>query len=466
MNAERRAIGLEIGPVHFIGIGGAGMSGIAELMRNMGYRVQGSDLAKTPACLRLEGLGIPVHQGHAPKHLGEAAIAVYSSAIPPDNVERLAAKEKGIPLLSRADMLAELMRFKRSIAVAGTHGKTTTTSLIASVLDAADMKPTVINGGLINAYGSHSRLGTGEWLVAEADESDGSFLRLPAEIAVITNIDPEHLEHYGDFDSARQAYHLFAESIPLYGFAVICRDHPETRRLAESVEDKRVITYGFSEGSRIRGRDAHYRGGGMDFRAEEAAFHLPMPGEHNALNALAAIALALELGVSLDAIAEALRNFSGVKRRFSRIGVSEGVVIYDDYAHHPVEIAAVLRAARDMTEGRVIALAQPHRYTRLQQLLDEFAQSLQAADIVMVSPVYAAGETPIRGVHRDALIRKIADSGHQRVIAIEGMEDAALIIARDARDGDIVVCMGAGSITNWAKALPATLSELHQRRAS
>ena len=391
---------LDMGLVHFIGIGGAGMSGIAELMHNMGYAVQGSDASFGAACARLQSLGVSVYRGHAEDNLGGAKLAVYSSAIPKSNVERQRARKKGLPLLSRAEMLAELMRLKRSIAVAGTHGKTTTTSLIAAILDGAGYDPTVINGGLINAYGANAHLGAGDWLVAEADESDGSFLRLPAQIAVVTNIDSEHLDYYKNFEAITRAFHQFVESIPVYGFAVMCHDHEETRRLARAIEDKRIITYGFSQEADVRGLELSYddEAGTMRFllaaKGEEVKIHLPMPGAHNVLNALAAAAVALALHIPMEVIAKALGGFSGVKRRFSLIGEWKGVRIYDDYAHHPVEIAAVLRAAADMTKGSIIALMQPHRYTRLQDYLDEFTASFSQAQSVLITPVYSAGRSP------------------------------------------------------------------------
>jgi len=458
---------LSIGPLHFVGIGGIGMSGIAEVMKNLGYTVGGSDIAETANVKRLRELGIPVTVGHAAENIQDAAVLVVSSAIRPNNPELLAARERLIPVVRRAEMLAELMRLKWSVAVGGTHGKTTTTSMIAALLDGGGLDPTVINGGIINAYGTNARLGQGDWMVVEADESDGSFTKLPATIAVVTNIDPEHMEHYGSFEKLREAFRIFVQNIPFYGFAVMCIDHPEVQAMIGKIEDRRVITYGFNPQAEVRATNAVPSPDGYTFdvtidpRGEEAwtieGLHLPMFGKHNVQNSLSAIAVALEMGIDVDDIRNALSRFAGVKRRFTKTGEAGGVTVIDDYGHHPVEIAAVLKAARDATRRNVIAVVQPHRYTRLRDLFEEFCACFNDADKVIIAPVYAAGEDPIEGVDRDALAQGLRTRGHRGVVTIDGPDDLADAVADVARDGDLVVCLGAGTITNWAQALPGEL---------
>lgn len=460
-----------IGPVHFIGIGGIGMSGIAEILFNQGYKVQGSDAAASANVQRLMDLGIKVAIGQSPDNLGEAAVVVVSSAIKRDNPELAAARARFLPVVRRAEMLAEIMRFKNAIAIGGTHGKTTTTTLVATLLDAANMDPTVINGGIINAYGTNARLGGGEWMVVEADESDGTFVKLPADVAVVTNIDPEHLDHYRDFAGVKKAFHTFVENVPFYGFAVMCLDHPEVQALVGEVRDRRVITYGRNPQADVRLVDLVNENGTSRFSVEIRdrmrmthlrieGLELPMPGEHNALNATAAIAVADQLHVPAEAIRKGLKAFSGVKRRFTRTGVVGGVTVIDDYGHHPVEIASVLRAARQSAKRDVVAIVQPHRYSRLHDLFDDFATCFNDADTVLVAPVYAAGEQPIAGVTHDELVTRIRARGHRDVRTIAGPEVLAPILAERVEEGDYVVCLGAGNITQWAAALPGELGKL------
>ena len=466
-----KTLPLSIGPVHFVGIGGIGMSGIAETMHNLGYRVQGSDLAESANVKRLRALGIPVAVGHAEENLGEAQVVVISTAVTRDNPEVTAARQRLLPVVRRAEMLGELMRLKWSIAVSGTHGKTTTTSMIAALLDAAGLDPTVINGGIINAYGSNARLGAGDWMVVEADESDGSFLKLPATIAVVTNIDPEHLDHYGSFDKVRDAFAAFVENVPFYGFAALCLDHPEVQALIPRVSDRRVVTYGFNPQADVRGVNLRPERLGIryDVRLTDRAtgavrsiegLRLPMVGAHNVQNSLAVVAIAQEMGFSDEVVRQALGGFAGVKRRFTRTGESGGVMVIDDYAHHPVEIAAVLRAARSATQGQVIAVVQPHRYTRLASLFDEFCTCFNDADMVIVGDVYAAGEAPIAGIDRDGLVEGLRARGHRGAIPLADPADLPGMVAEIGRPGDFVVCLGAGSITNWAQALPGQLDAL------
>jgi len=463
----------EIGPVHFVGIGGIGMSGIAEIMLRIGYTVQGSDAKASANTERLAALGAKIFIGHDAAHVAGASAVVFSTAIKVDNPEFAAAREKRIPLVRRAEMLAELMRLQFSVAVGGTHGKTTTTSMIATLLDAGGMDPTVVNGGIINAYGTNAKVGGGDWMVVEADESDGSFLRLKSTVAVVTNIDPEHLDHYGDFEAVKQAFQAFVENIPFYGFAAVCLDHPEVQALAARVENRRLVTYGVNPQAQVRAVNVRMGADGATFdlvrkldngTVEAAAdLKLPMPGRHNVLNALAAIAIARELGVSLEAVRAGLAGFGGVKRRFTTTGVARGVRIVDDYGHHPVEISAVLKAARDVqdaTGGRVIAVVQPHRYTRLRDLFDEFCACFNDADTVIVADVYAAGEAPLDGVNRDALVEGIRRFGHRRALGLDGVTQLPRLIAEEAASGDLVVCLGAGDITAWAYALPGQLDAL------
>jgi len=459
----------ELGPIHFIGIGGIGMSGIAEVLLNLGYAVQGSDAAENANVLRLRKKGAIVHIGHRPENLGDAEVVVVSTAIKRDNPELAHARELRLPVVRRAEMLAELMRLKQSVAIAGTHGKTTTTSLVATLLEAGGLDPTVINGGIINAYGTNSRLGAGDWMVVEADESDGTFLKLPADIAVITNIDPEHLDHFGTFDAIKKAFRAFVENIPFYGFAVMCLDHPTVQELVGQIEDRRIITYGENPQADVRLVDIDLSGGISRFSAiirdrktgRQTAIEkvlVPMPGHHNALNATAAITVANQLGMSADQIRGALASFGGVKRRFTRTGEWNGAIIFDDYGHHPVEIGAVLRAARASTKGHVIAIVQPHRYTRLHTLFNEFAGCFNDADTVIVADVYGAGEAPIEGADRDHLIAAIKARGHRQALALQSPGDLADLIRELAQPGDYVVFLGAGNITQWAYALPGELA--------
>ncbi|MHA1560400.1 MAG: UDP-N-acetylmuramate--L-alanine ligase [Alphaproteobacteria bacterium] len=467
----------DLGAIHFVGIGGIGMSGIAEALTTLGYRVQGSDVTESANVLRLREKNIPVAVGHAAANLGDAEVVVVSSAIKRDNPELRAAREKLLPVVRRAEMLAELMRLKSAIAVGGTHGKTTTTSLVAALLDAGDLDPTVINGGIINAYGSNARMGAGDWMVVEADESDGTFVKLPADIAIVTNIDPEHLDHYGSFDRVREAFRQFVENVPFYGFAVMCSDHPEVQALIGRIEDRRIITYGANPQADVRYADLRTEGAFTRFTAiihDRASANverienisLAMPGEHNVQNATAAIAVAHQLGIGAEAIRAGLSSFAGVKRRFTRTGTWNGVQIIDDYAHHPVEISAVLSAARDATDKRVIAIVQPHRYTRLRDLFDSFCTAFNAADTVLVAPVFEAGETPIAGFDRDGLVEGLRLRGHRDARALSGPEEIAETVAGIARSGDYVVLLGAGSITHWANALPDALTAYDRQTVS
>ncbi len=466
-----KAMPLTIGTIHFVGIGGIGMSGIAEVLHNLGYSVQGSDVADSANVKRLRDLGIPIHVGHEAHNLGEAQVVVISSAIPRDNPEVAAARAKLIPVVRRAEMLAELMRLKWSIAVAGTHGKTTTTSLVASILDQAGLDPTVINGGILNAYGSNARLGEGEWMVVEADESDGTFTKLPATIAIVTNIDPEHLDFYGEFDSVRTAFVSFVQNIPFYGFAAVCLDHPEVQAMIPRVSDRKLLTYGMSPQADVRAVNINAEPGSIGFdviitsRASGdprtlKGIRLPMLGNHNVQNALAAITVAQEMGIADDVIRAALSGFAGVKRRFTRTGETNGVIVIDDYGHHPVEIAAVLRGARNATQGRIIAVVQPHRFTRLKSLFEEFCACFNDADTVIVADVYPAGEKPIPGIDRDHLVEGLRTHGHRDVISLADPKALAGVVHGLAKAGDLVVCLGAGSITYWAQALPGELAAL------
>jgi UDP-N-acetylmuramate--alanine ligase len=425
--------------------------------------VQGSDIAENYVVDKLRKKGIPVSIGHDAGNLGDAAVIVCSTAIKENNPEIAAAVERRLPRVRRAEMLAELMRMQKTIAVAGTHGKTTTTSMIACLLDAGGIDPTVINGGIINRYGSNARLGKSDWMVVEADESDGSFLRLDGTIAVVTNVDPEHLEHYGDFDRAKDAFVEFIENVPFYGLAVMCIDDPDVQGLIGRIRDRRIVTYGFSALADLRADNVEVVDGGSQFdavilerdgsRRSIEGIRMPMPGRHNVLNALAAIAVGIELGMDDAAIARGFEKFDGVKRRFTRVGDVEGAVVIDDYAHHPVEIRAVLSAARESAQGRVIAVVQPHRYTRLQALMDDFQNAFNDADIVMVAPVYPAGEEPIEGVDSAALAEGLRVHGHRMVKLVESADDLASSLRDIAADGDMILCLGAGDITKWAAGL-------------
>jgi len=463
MNAATKLPG-DVGPIHFIGIGGIGMSGIAEVLLDHGYVVQGSDLRRSKITIRLEALGAHVFEGQRAENLESAEVVVVSSAIRPDNPELVEARRRGLPVVRRAEMLAELMRLKSNIAVAGTHGKTTTTTMVAALLDHGGFDPTVVNGGIIHAYGSNARVGEGEWMVVEADESDGTFNRLPATIAIVTNIDPEHLDHWGDFDALRQGFHDFVSNIPFYGLAVCCTDHGEVRALVGRITDRRVVTFGFNTQADVRATGLRYEAGVAHFDIELksegeriAGCTLPMPGDHNVSNALAAVAVARHLGMSGEEIRAALANFGGVNRRFTRVGEVGGVTIIDDYGHHPVEIAAVLRAARQATQGRVIAVHQPHRYTRLASLFDDFCGAFNEADVVAIAEVYAAGEDPIPGASRDELVAGLIRHGHRHAVAIADEDDLEALVRAEARPGDMVVCLGAGTISAWAGNLPARL---------
>jgi UDP-N-acetylmuramate--alanine ligase len=458
-----KAMGTEIGTIHFVGIGGIGMSGIAEVMHHLGYKVQGSDNNDSYVTEGLRKRGIPVMIGQAADNLGDAAVVVCSTAIREDNPEVQAAAERRLPRVRRAEMLAELMRMQSTVAVAGTHGKTTTTSMIAAILDAGGIDPTVINGGIINAYGSNARLGKSDWMVVEADESDGSFLRLDGTIAVVTNIDPEHLEHYGDFDTVKDAFVEFVENVPFYGLAVMCVDDPDVQYVLSQIRDRRIVTYGTSALADLRADNIVPENGGSRFdvsvreidgerRVIEGVF-VPMPGRHNVLNGLAAIAVGLEFGFSDDTLKNGFKNFSGVKRRFSKVGDVDGATIIDDYAHHPTEIRAVLAAAREAADERVIAVVQPHRFTRLRDLMEDFQNAFNDADVVFVAPVYPAGEEPIEGVDAAALADGLRAHGHRMVKTVDNPVDLASSLRDLAAEGDIIICMGAGDITKWAAGL-------------
>ena len=457
----------EMGPIHFVGIGGIGMSGIAEVLIEAGYTVQGSDLKRSKITDRLEEKGATIFEGQRAENLEGAEVIVISSAIKKGNPELDEARRMGLPVVRRAEMLAELMRLRSNVAVAGTHGKTTTTTMVAALLDAGGIDPTVINGGIIHAYGSNARVGTGEWMVVEADESDGTFNRLPATIAIVTNIDPEHMEHWGTIEALRQGFTDFVSNIPFYGLAVLCTDHPEVQALVGRVTDRRVVTYGFNAQADVRAVNLHYVGGvahfdialgGEDMVIEGCT--LPMPGDHNVSNALAAVAVARHLGMKGAEIREALANFKGVNRRFTRVGEVGGVTIIDDYGHHPVEIAAVLKAARQATEGRVIAVHQPHRYSRLSSLFEDFCSCFNDADVVGIAEVYAAGEDPIEGASRDDLVAGLIRHGHRHARAVTSEDDLERLVREQARPGDMVVCLGAGTISQWANNLPARLMKL------
>ena len=461
----------EIGPIHFVGIGGIGMSGIAEVLCNLGYTVQGSDASEGANVARLRAKGIAINVGHKAENVAGADVVVVSTAIKRDNPELLAARAQRIPVVRRAEMLAELMRLKSCVAIAGTHGKTTTTSLVAALLDAGEFDPTVINGGIINAYGTNARLGDGEWMVVEADESDGTFLKLPADVAIVTNVDPEHLDHFKTFEAVQEAFRNFVENVPFYGFAVMCIDHPVVQALVGKIEDRRIITYGENPQADVRLLDLTPSGGSSRFkvafrdRKAETAHEiddlmLPMPGRHNALNATAAIAVAHELGLPDDVIRKALAGFGGVRRRFTKTGEHNGITVIDDYGHHPVEIAAVLKAARESTGNRVIAVVQPHRYTRLQSLFEEFCTCFNDADTVVVAEVYPAGETPIAGIDRDNFVLGLRAHGHREAVALPDAASLARVVHEIAKPGDYVVCLGAGNITQWAYALPGELKAL------
>ena len=466
MNAAATKLPTQLGPIHFTGIGGIGMSGIAEVLLNHGYAVQGSDLKESKITDRLAALGARIFIGQAAENLDGAEVVVISSAIKPGNPEFDAARARGLPMVRRAEMLAELMRLRSNVAIAGTHGKTTTTTLVATLLDAGGIDPTVINGGIIHAYGSNARVGQGEWMVVEADESDGTFNRLPATIAIVTNIDPEHMEHWGTIENLRKGFYDFVSNIPFYGLAVCCTDHAEVQALVGRVTDRRVVTYGFNAQADVRAVGLHYVKGVAHFdialRGEDrviAGCTLPMPGDHNVSNALAAVAVARHLGMKSDEIRAALAGFKGVNRRFTKLGEVGGVTIIDDYGHHPVEIAAVLRAARQASEGRVIAVHQPHRYTRLSSLFEDFCSCFNDADVVGIAEVYAAGEAPIAGASRDDLVAGLTRHGHRNAHAVDSEDALEALVRAEAKSGDIVVCLGAGTISAWAHGLVGRLQK-------
>ena len=445
-----KGVGTEIGTIHFVGIGGIGMSGIAEVMHNMGYSVQGSDMAESYVVDGLRQRGIAVMIGQRAENVAGAAVVVTSTAVKRDNPEVVAALEARVPVVRRAEMLAELMRLKNTVAVAGTHGKTTTTSMIACLLDAGGIDPTVINGGIINSYGSNARLGDSEWMVVEADESDGSFERV------------------------KSSFVEFIENVPFYGAAILCIDHPEVQAIIPKVRDRRVVTYGFSAQADVRGEAVTPIPGGNRFtavlRQRDGSFRriegieLPMPGRHNVQNALAAVAVAVEMGVSKELIRTGFAKFGGVKRRFTKVGEVDGVTVIDDYGHHPVEIRAVLAAAREgvPTEGqggRVIAVVQPHRFTRLRDHMEDFQGAFNDADIVYAAPVYPAGEQPIEGVDSAAMVEGIKARGHRSAHLIAGADALAAELAGVIQPGDMVVCLGAGDITKWAAGLAGAIAQ-------
>jgi UDP-N-acetylmuramate--alanine ligase len=468
MKPVQTRVPLDLGAIHFIGIGGIGMSGIAEIMHNLGYKVQGSDIADNSSVKRLRKMGIPVSVGHSGENLKGVHVVVYSSAVKAGNVEFDEARKLNLPLVRRAEMLAEIMRLKSCVAIAGTNGKTTTTTMVAALLDAGDLDPTVVNGGVINAYGTNARLGAGDWVVVEADESDGTFLRLPSTVAVVTNADPDHLDFYGTFDRMRDAFQRFVENVPFYGFAVLCIDHPEVQAMVGRIEDRRIVTYGLSPQADVRATNVRFSEGashfdvivtdrraGTETRLEN--MRLPMPGEHNVQNALAAITVARELRVSDEKIRNALDKFAGVGRRFSKVGEWNGTAIIDDYAHNPFKIAAALKAARQAYSGSVIAVVQPHRYTRLRDTWEQFCSCLNDADVAIIAPVYPAGEQPIEGIDRDTYAEALRSHGHRNVMVIDGGMDVAGLVAPLAKQGGAIVMLGAGSISHWAHALQAQL---------
>ena len=465
MNAAATKLPLDVGPIHFVGIGGIGMSGIAEVLLNQGYSVQGSDLKATKITDRLASMGAQIFEGQRAENLENAAVVVISSAIKKGNPELDEARRRKLPVVRRAEMLAELMRLKSNVAVAGTHGKTTTTTMVAALLDAGHFDPTVVNGGIIHAYGSNARVGQGEWMVVEADESDGTFNRLPATIAIVTNIDPEHMEHWGTIENLRKGFTDFVSNIPFYGIAVCCTDHLEVQSLVGKITDRRVVTFGFNAQADVRAVNLRYAKGVVHFdialQAEDQVIEgctLPMPGDHNVSNALAAVAVARHIGMKKDEIRAALAAFGGVNRRFTKVGEVNGVTIIDDYGHHPVEIAAVLKAARQASEGRVIAVHQPHRYTRLSNLFEDFCSCFNDADVIGIAEVYAAGEEPIPGATREDLVAGISAHGHRHAVSVLDENGLEALVRAEAKPGDIVVCLGAGPISTWAHGLPERLN--------
>ena len=458
---------INIGAIHFVGIGGIGMSGIAEVLLNLNYKVQGSDIKKSPITERLEKLGINIFYEHHASNLKKAAVVVISTAVSESNPELIGARNKGIPIVKRSEMLAELMRLNSNIAIAGTHGKTTTTTLVATLLDGGELDPTVINGGIIHAYGSNARLGQGDWMVVEADESDGTFNRLPATLAVVTNIDPEHLDHWGDFEMLRKAFLDFVSNIPFYGVAFCCTDHPEVQALVGKVTDRRIITYGFNAQADVRAVNVNFMDGISYFdvllQKENITLDrlsLPMPGNHNVSNSLAAIAIARHLDINEKSIKKSLSQFKGVNRRFTQVAELNGMKIIDDYGHHPVEISAVLRAARQTATGKVFAIHQPHRYTRLKSLFHDFCSCFNEADFVVIMEVYSAGEAPLDGASRADLVNGLVRHGHRNVFSVDDEDELEALIREKARSGDIIVFLGAGTISVWANNLPFRLNDL------
>jgi UDP-N-acetylmuramate--alanine ligase len=475
--AERMMFG-NIGIIHFIGIGGIGMSGIAEILHNLGYKVQGSDIAENYVIKRLRQKGIDIFIGHNAENIEQANMVVKSSAVKDNNPEIIAAKHKHLMVIKRSEMLAELMRLKISIAIAGTHGKTTTTSLVASMFESASLNPTVINGGIINTHGTNAYLGSGDFLIAEADESDATFIKVPSTIGVITNIDPEHLDFYGDFNNLKAAFKTFIENLPFYGFGVLCKDHPEVAKLAEEVIDRRIITYGIERDDvEVRAINIKLSIDGSDFDVEITDYqtqekrwikdvHLPIAGIHNVSNSLSAIAIALQLKFKDEIIKSGFEGFKGVKRRFTKIGEVNGVTIIDDYAHHPKEIAVTIKTAKIITEktnGKIIVVAQPHRYSRVSDLFSEFTRCFEGADIMIITDIYSAGEEPIVGINKEVLITSIKQLGYcQDVRALDNAEQLAKLILSVSNKNDIVLCLGAGNITNWAASLPQEIEKLNE----
>lgn len=450
----------KLGTIHFIGIGGIGMSGIAEVLINQGYTISGSDLKESPITKRLIKMGAKIHYPQEAKKIESVEVVVISSAIKAGNEELDRARALGLPIVRRAEMLAELMRLKSNIAIAGTHGKTTTTTLVATLLDHGGIDPTVINGGIIHAYGSNARMGAGEWMVVEADESDGTFNKLPATIAVVTNIDPEHMEHYGSFENLKDAFYQFVSNIPFYGVAICNTDHPEVQSLIGRIDDRRVVTYGFNKQADVRAKNLRFEKGRAYFDIAlqtEGEFIenliLPMPGDYNVSNALAAVAVSRHLGLDAKKIRNALLEFKGVKRRFTYVGEINGVTIIDDYAHHPVEISAVLSAAKQATSGKVIAVHQPHRFSRLDNLFEDFCNSFNDADVVGITDVYSAGEEPIKNRNRDSLVVGLKARGHRNAFTVKDEADLKNFFLKNCNKGDLLVCLGAGTISAWAYRL-------------
>jgi len=463
-----------VGTIHFVGIGGIGMSGIAEILHSLGYKVQGSDLSDNANVKRLRSKGISINIGHKAENVSGVNVVVISSAVKKDNPEVVTAREAFIPVVRRAEMLGELMRLKWAIAVGGTHGKTTTTSMVARMFEEAGLDPTVINGGIINAYGTNARLGSGEWMVVESDESDGSFTKLPATVAIVTNMDQEHMDHYHDFEAVRRAFETFVQNVPFYGFAVLCIDHPEVHELVARVQDRKIVTYGLSPQADVRAINVKPEKDGTHFDVEVMDrkknvvrsikdIFLSVIGQHNVLNSLAAISIGVQLNFSDTVIRKTLAGFESVRRRFTRTGTVEGITVIDDYGHHPVEIAATLKAALQAKgeKGKLIAVMQPHRYTRVANLFNDFCKTFNDADTVIVADVYPAGEQPIEGANRDALVEGLRAHGHRDVYALNDPKDLATMIARMAEGGDYVVCVGAGSMSSWAYALPVELQEIY-----